>query len=152
MLFLSSVFFSCGHSNHAILNNKNFETGNWLLVIDNKVENTLFVVNDRNILQSNPFGLILKPSSECGGTTCDGFIELYKDGELVASQEFLSKSTIIESESLKAAYKKASTDCIRPFDNNQFKQQWDSLIKREIYPTRQHVQPEDEDIICFYIY
>lgn len=151
LLLLSIICFSC-NAGKAILSKQDFETGNWLLVIDNKADNSLFVVNDRNILKANPLGLIIKPSGECGGTTCDGFIELYKDGELMASGEFLTKSDIIESSSLKAAYKKATTDCIYPSDQKQFKLQWDSLTRLTYYPTRQHVQPQDKDIICFYKY
>ncbi len=152
-LLLSLLMLSsCGESN-SILNNRNFDEGNWLLVVENESEKTLFIVNDKNILKANPFGILLGSSANCSGTTCDGFIELYKDGELIASQEFLSKADVIEKQSLKDNYKKATTDCISPLDQAQYKQLWDSLAKAgNIYPIRYHTQPEDKDIICYYKY
>ena len=122
------------------------------MVVENHVEKTLFVIDDEIVLKSNPDGLRLGPNAYCGGTTCDGFITLYKNGELVDTKEFLSKSDLLVTDNIKKAYKKARTDCIRP-DQRLLKQFWDSLgAVKNTYPTRQHIQPEDTDIICFYQY
>ena len=153
LIFVITALTSCKDKDNSILNDKNFDEGKWLLVVENKVESTLFVIDDKRVLKENPFGLTLGPSAYCGGTTCDGFIDLYKDGKLIASQEYLSKSDLIENEDIRQAYKIAITDCIRPGDEKKFKQQWDSLERiKNTYPTRRHIQPEDKDIICFYKY
>jgi hypothetical protein len=153
LLLITCSLTSCKNENKLILIDRGFNEGKWLLVVKNYAEKTLFIVDDETVLRSNPDGIKLGPFAECGGTTCDGFIELYKDGNLVAAQEYLSKSDLIESDNLKRAYKRASADCINPKDNVDFKRQWDSLAATmNIYPTRKHIQPEDKDVICFYKY
>lgn len=143
---------SCKDKKNAILHNKKFDDGKWLLVIENHVENTLFVIDDEKVLKSNPNGLRLGPNAYCGGTTCDGFITLYRDGELVDSKEFLSKADLLETENFKKAYRIARTDCVRPAQGH-FKQTWDSLeAAKNTYPTRRHIQPDDIDIICYFKY
>jgi len=154
-LSLLSIFIiinvtSCKDKKNAILYDKNFDDGNWLLVVENHAENTLFVIDDEKVLKANPDGLWLGKNAYCGGTTCDGFITLYRDGELVDSKEFLSKSFLSETEKIRKAYKIARTDCLHP-QQAHFKQTWDSLKAADnTYPTRQHIQPEDKDIICYY--
>lgn len=149
-IILLGILTSCKDKRDAILYDKNFDDGKWLLVVENHVEKTLFVINDEKVLKSNPDGLRLGPNAYCGGTTCDGFISLYRNGKLVDTKEFLSKSDLLETDKIKKAYKIARTDCIHP-EQIHFKQTWDSLeAVKNTYPTRQHIQPEDKDIICFY--
>ena len=122
------------------------------MVVQNHAEKTLFIIDDQRVLKSNPNGLRLGPNAYCGGTTCDGFISLFKDGKLVDEQEFLSKSDLLETEEIKKAYKVATIECITP-NEESFRQTWDSLQAfKNIYPTRRHIHPEDKDIICFYKY
>jgi len=143
---------SCKDKNNPILSDRNFEEGKWLLVVENNVEKTLFVIADQRVLKSNPNGLKLGANAYCGGTTCDGFISLFKDGKLVDTQEFLGMSDLLETEEIKKAYKVATTECIKP-EEEVFRQTWDSLQAiKNVYPTRRHIQPEDKDIICFYKY
>jgi hypothetical protein len=151
LIFFLLFLLSCGDKDNAILNKKNFDKGNWLLVVQDYADNTMFVIDDEKILKENPFGLLLGPMAGCGGTTCDGFIELYKDGGLVAQQEYLSRGNLIETKNIINAYKKASEKSISPDNQDDFSRQWDSLLKLDnIYPTRRHVQPEDKDIIVYF--
>ena len=151
-ILLVSILTFCRDKKDTILYDKNFDDGKWLLVVENHVEKTLFVIDDEKVLKANPDGLRLGPNAYCGGTTCDGFITLYKNGELVDTKEFLSKSDLLETDNIKKAYKIARTECTAP-DQMQFKQTWDSLETiKNTYPTQRHIQPEDKDIICFYQY
>ena len=153
LLTTTLILTSCGDKDKSILNNKNFDKGNWLIVIKNENLKTLFVIDDENILKNNPNGLLLGPLAECGGTTCDGFLELYKDGELIVQQEFLTNSDLIETQNIRDSYKKATQGQLYPGDKTQFKRQWDSLTKlKNVYPTRYHAQPDDKDYIWFYKY
>ena len=151
-LIVLIVLTSCADKGNAILNNKNFDEGNWLIVIEDEVQGTRFAIDDEKVLKENPFGLLLGPMADCGGTTCDGFLKLYKDGELISHQEYLSNSDLIENKSLINLYRKVKPDFIYPDDKCDFKRQWDSLIKLgNIYPTRYHTQPDDKDAILYYI-
>ena len=152
LLFLV-IFSSCGDKDNAILYNKDFDKGNWLIVVEDNVKRTMYVIDDEKTLKANPFGLLLGPMADCSGTTCDGFLDLYRDGELISQQEFLSHSDLIETQDIIDAYKKASVGTIYPEDNADFKRQWDSLAKLgNVYPTRYHTQPDDKDIILYYKY
>lgn len=147
IIFLSS----CGGKKKSILDNRNFNDGNWLIVVEDKVKNTMFVIDDEKVLKENPFGLLLGPMAECGSTTCDGFLQLFKDGELITHQEFLSHSDLIETKNIIDAYKKAIDGTIHPENEANFKRQCDSLIQLgNVYPTRYHTQPDDKDIIWYY--
>jgi hypothetical protein len=153
LITILSILTSCGDKDKSILNNRDFDNGDWFVVIRNYETKNLFVIDDENILKENPFGLLLGPGAECGGTTCDGFIMLYKDGKLIEEQEYLTKSDLIESADIKKAYKKATDDSVHPYDQTDFNRQWDSLKKlKNVYPTIYHTQPDDKDIIWFYKY
>jgi len=150
-LIVLILLTSCGDKDNAILNNQNFDEGNWLIVIEDEVQETRFAIDDEKILKENPFGLLLGPKAYCGGTTCDGFLKLYKDGELISHQGYLSHLHLIENKTLVNSYRKTKANYIYPDDKSDFKKQWDSLIKLgNIYPTRYHTQPDDKDIILYY--
>ncbi len=150
-LIVLILLTSCGNGDNAILNNRNFDEGNWLIVIEDEIQETRFVIDDEEILKENPFGILLGPMADCGGTTCDGFLKLYKDGELISHVGYLSHLHLIENKALMDSYKKAKVDYIYPDDKRDYKKQWDSLIKLgNVYPTRYHTQPEDKDIILYY--
>jgi hypothetical protein len=154
-LFLSSIIIqtSCGDKDNSILNKKNFDKGNWLMVVRNEVEETIFIIDDEKVLKDNPYGILLGPNAECGATTCDGFLELYKDGELIMEQSYLSQADLIETTSIREVYRTGSTEYIYPSDSADYKRLWDSLVKiKNIYPTRFHTQPADKDIILLYKY
>lgn len=146
-----TILTSCGDKDNAILDNKNFDEGRWLIVIEDAVQGTTFAIDDEKVLKENPFGLLLGPMAECGGTTCDGFLKLYKDGELISHQEYLSHSDLIEKQNLLDSYKKADAEFIYPENKDDYKRQWDSLLKiGNVYPTRYHTQPDDKDVILYY--
>lgn len=143
----------CNDEDKAILNNSNFDEGDWLMVVQNEAEKTLFVIDDENVLKENPFGFLLGPGADCGGTTCDGFLELYKDGEMIAQQEFLSQETLLVSQDIKKAYRKAKQDWIDNRSPKEFQYLMDSLSKlKNHYPVRYHTQPEDKDIVHLFTY
>lgn len=143
----------CGNREKAILNNRDFDHNNWLIVIENAQMNTMFVVDDEKILKENSFGLTLGPLANCDGTTCDGFLDLYKDGVLIERQSFLSQSDLIESSTIKKNYRIAKAYYLYPNNKSEYKYLWDSLQKLpNIYPTRYHAQPDDKDYICVFSY
>ncbi len=152
-IIISWILISCGDKNNSILNKKNFDEGSWLMVVRNENEKTVFAIDDEKILKDNPYGILLGPNAECGGTTCDGFLELYKDGELIIEQSFLTKADLFETSNIRESYRKCYTEYIYPNDSIDFKRQWDSLQKiNNNYPTRFHTQPDDIDIILLYKY
>lgn len=87
---------------------------------------------------------------ECGGTTCDGFLKLYKDGKLIKEDAYLTRTALYESSRIKSAYKKGSEWTIDAIDKIEFDRKWDSLLKTKCYPTIYHTQPENKDIIWVY--
>lgn len=144
------VLTSCSDST-VILKNRNFSSGDWLLVNSNGANQTLFVIDDEKVLQENSNGIKVRFSEEDHYTTCDGILKLYKDGKIVAEQMYLDQSSISESSSIKDAYKKASDGSVYPYDNADFNRLWDSILKLpNQYPTIYHTQPDDKDIIWLY--
>ena len=144
------VLTSCSDST-IILKNRNFSSGDWLLVNSNGANQTLFVIDDEKVLQENPNGIKVSFSEEDHYTTCDGILKLYKNGKLVAEQMYLDQSSISENSNIKDAYKNATDDSVYPYDNADFNKQWDSIKKLpNQYPTIHHTQPDDKDIIWLY--
>jgi hypothetical protein len=147
------ILSSCADNDKAILNGNNFDKGDWFLVVQDYSKNTLFVIDDEKTLKDNPLGLVLGPFADCGGTTCDGFLTLYRDGELVNEHEYLSQSDVFISSDIQDAFRQANHNSIYSDDNIEFKNQWDSLSKlMNTYPTRYHTLPDDKDIIVYYTY
>jgi len=145
-------FSNCNQSNNLILMKHNFNKGNWILVNVNYAEKTLEIIDDEEILKTNREGIKVTSFGECGGTTCDGFLKLYKDGILIKEDEYLSrtKMNLIESTIIKKAYKKGKEWTINPSNDEEFDRLWDSLKIANCYPTKYHTQPADKDIIWAY--
>ncbi len=146
------VLNSCTDST-VILKGHNFSSGDWLLVNVDDVKGTFKVIDDETVLANNPSGIIVDWSNSHEYTTCDGWLRLYKDGELIAEQNYLERSYLTESSEIKAAYKNGSEGSTHPKNRKEFNNQWDSLRGiKNCYPTRTHIQPEDIDIIVFFIH
>jgi len=151
-IFLFTIFIaSCSKSEHdEILYNKDFDSGNWLLVNVNYAENTLKMIDEEAILRNNISGLTILQKGECGGTTCDGFLMLYKDGKLIDRKEYLNNDALIESTGIKKAYKFGEEVFIKPNGEKEFQRKWDSLTRKNNYPTISRPQPKNIDIIWNY--
>jgi hypothetical protein len=142
-----------GCTGKVILIGHNFKSGDWLLVNQDFANGTQKIIDDEKVLVNNPTGIKVDWSEDHKYTTCDGILKLYKDGELIAQQGYLEQSYLTENMEIKAAYKNCSVKTTHPHDSKDFKKQWDSLRTiNNCYPTRYHIQPEDKDIILFYIY
>lgn len=136
-----------------ILENRNFNEGDWLLVNSDGNKRTLFVIEDEKVLRENASGIAVKFAENDHNTTCDGLLKLFKDGKLVVEQMYLDPSCITQSTEIKNAYRKAIDESIYPTDSGDFTRQWDSLkLTRKCYPTIYHSQPADKDIIWYYKY
>ena len=140
---------SCSNSDN-ILENRNFDKGNWLLVNVNYANKTLELIDDKSILEKNKSGIFVLPGGDCGGTTCDGFVMLYKDGKLIKEIEYLGRAFLYESESIKKSYENGIESCIEPLNSDDLKKKWDSLLNENCYPIIKHIQPDDKDIILIY--
>ena len=149
---LTVLLMGCADST-VILKNRDFNNGDWLLVNNNHAKGTMLLIDNEEILKENPNGLKVKWSEDDAYTTCDGCLKLFKNGELVAEQDYLDESCLTESSAIKSEYKKGSDESVYPYDLADFKKQWDSLKNiPHCYPTRYHAQPDDKDIIWFYKY
>ena len=144
------LIFSCSKSENDILYNKDFNSGDWLLVNVNYARKTVLLIDDEVVLKNNIHGISISSKGKCDGTTCDGFIKLYKDGILVEQKEYLNNETISESEKIKAAYKLGEELFIEPNNKMEFEKKWDSLVKNNNYPTIHQLEPKNTDIIWNY--
>ena len=148
-----AIFFilisSCSESDN-LLENRNFNNGNWLLVNVNYANKTLELIDDKSILENNKSKIFVLNGGNCEWTTCDGFVKLYKDGKLVEEIAYLSRQYLYESKSMKNSYEKGTESYLKPLNSDDFNKKWDSLIKKNNYPTIQHIQPDDIDIILTY--
>jgi hypothetical protein len=152
IVLLLPVLTGCDDS-ISLLKGKKIESGNWILVNHNYVNNTLKIIDDEAVLKANPSGLVITWNEDHNFTTCDGVLSLYKDGELVEKQNYLSQSFIHENTKIRKAYKNAKEAAIIPNDTFEYKRQWDSIrLLNKCYPTRDHMQPEDKDVIRFFSY
>jgi len=133
-----------------ILDGHNFEKGDWLLVNVNYAEKTLELIDDELILKNNRNRIWVTPIGECGKTTCDGFLMLYKDGKLIAEDAYLTRSALHESTEIKNSYQTGTEWTLNPKNDSEFKHLWDSLKSKNYYPTIYHTQPADKDIIWAY--
>lgn len=149
-IIIFTLALTCCSGPDKLLNGHDFDKGDWLLVNVNYAEKTLQLIDDETILKNNKNGIWVSPAGDCDGTTCDGFLMLYKDGRLIAQDEYLTRSTLYESTKIKESYKKAVEWTIDPINNSKFKQLWDSLKNAGNYPTIYHAQPADKNIIWVY--
>ncbi len=152
ILLISLLAVSCNAPDR-ILENRDLENGNWLLVNVNYPEGTLQVIDDEKILAKNKRGIYVKSCADCQWTTCDGFLKLYKDGELIEKQGYLSRERIHESKKIKNAYKQAIDTTIEPLNSIDFTTKWDSLKTiKNTYPTKYRVAYDNRDVIWVYQY
>jgi hypothetical protein len=146
LILVAITIVSCSKSDKILLN-QNFDEGNWLLVNVNYAEKKLSLIDDEKVLKENTSKLYVSANGECGGTTCDGFLRLYKNGKLVAEKAYLMSDKVHESSEIRESYESGEEFTIEPTDQNDFKVKWDSLIKENNYPTIYNSQPQDKDII-----
>ena len=144
------IFVSACSNQEGILTGKDFDKGDWLFVNVDYAQETLQIIDDEKILKENKDALYVTSDGYCGGTTCDGFLKLYKDGKLIAQDEYLTHSTLHESISIKKSYKKAVNWTMQSNNETQFNKTWDSLKSANCYPTIYHMQPADKDAIWVY--
>ena len=143
-----SITLTCCTETDKLLNGQDFDKGDWLLVNVNYAEKTLQLIEDETILKNNKNGIWVMQAGDCDGTTCDGFLKLYKNGRLIAQDQYLTRSTLIESTEIKKSYKKGIEWTIDSISN--FKQLWDSLKNSGNYPTIYNEQPANKNIIWVY--
>jgi hypothetical protein len=144
------LFLIAGCSQSSNILDQNFDEGDWLLVNVDYDKRTIELIDDEQTLKANKTGLWVTLMGECGGTTCDGFLKLYKDGRLVTQAEYLTRSELHESSGIREAYKMGTESIIDPGDKNGFSKKWDSLKNANCYPTVYHTHPADKDVIWFY--
>lgn len=149
IILLTVLLTSCTDSDK-ILQGNNFDEGDWLFVNVNYVDETLELIDDESVLKQNKNGIWVTPMGDCDGTTCDGFLKLYKDGKLIKEDEYLTRSALFETTELKNSYRKGTDWTIDPIDESRFSFLWDSLKTENVYPTVYHTQPADKDIIWAY--
>lgn len=144
------IFQSC--SDHIkILENKDFERGNWLLAIENHSEETLYVISDEQMLKDNKHGLSVSFADDHNYTTCDGNLQLFRDGELVEEQNFLTNFHLTIPNELSKHKVKAISKWIEPVDERDFQMKWDSLkTLRNTYSHWSISQPNEKKIIKVY--
>ena len=149
--FILTVILTSCNDSIEILNGHDFSTGDWLLVNEDDVKGVLKIIDDEKVFSNNPNGIVVNWSNSHEFTTCDGWLRLYRDGELVAKQSYLEKSYLSESPEIADAYKNCSESSINPKNKIEFDRQWDSLkALKNYYPTRYHSLPEDINIIVFF--
>lgn len=149
-IFIVTIALTGCSDSDKLLVGRDFDKGDWLLVNANYAENTLQIIDNETILQSNKDGIWVTPAANCNGTTCDGFLKLYKDGKLIVEDEYLTRSALYESSVIKENYKIGKEWTIDPANEVEFKHLWDSLKTVGCYSTIYHTQPADKDIIWVY--
>jgi len=108
-LTLMVILTGCGDST-VILKNRDFSNGDWLLVNSDGNKKTQFVIDDEKVLQENSNGIKVRFSKEDQYTTCDGQLQLFKDGKLVAEQLYLDPPCLTGPD-LAAAIRSGNADC-----------------------------------------
>lgn len=141
--------FGCTDRNRPILN-EDFNSGNWILVKENLVNKTLFLLDDEQVLTANSEGIQILNPHDCSGTTCDGNIKLFKNGKLVRWEDYWSEEYVKESETVKQAYRTGIELTFHPNNDMDFRRIWDSLTLVGCYPTVYRMQPGDRKIIVAY--
>lgn len=131
-IFILTILITNCSDSGKILDGHNFEKGDWLFVNVNYAENTLELIEDESILKNNKNGIWVTPMGDCGGATCDWFIKLYKDGKLIAQDEYLTRSALYESSEIKNGYQNGTEWTINPVDEIEFRHLWDSLKNEKV--------------------
>ena len=151
LLFLFPVFLiSCYHAN-IILDKQDFETGKWLLIDRNSVSSTCRGITDSKILKEYSRKLIVIHDENDNGTTCDGVIELYKNGKLINSQEYLSNIRLLQPNSLKKYYSPCEIVFLKVPTKNIKPKIIDSLLNsKDCYPIVNPNTTEDTSTISYF--
>lgn len=137
----------------SVLDGHSFQSGDWLFVKWNGMNNEYWVIDDEKILERHTQGVIVSWNDDHSGTTCDGAYRLYRNGELVSDQDFLDANHVLESTEIGDALRAAAQFTIDPNSSEHFDLLWDSLKATPgNYPTRYHAQPADKDVIWAYRY
>jgi|GEM_PF-6489935 len=147
---LSYFFSSCGDSN-VILDKQDFDKGAWLLIDRNRLTGSLLGINDHQVLKEYSKKLIVNFYEEDKGTTCDAVIELYKNGKLVNSQEYLSGSRVSQPNKLRKLYHPCKLLSIQTPTIDKYKAIFDSLKTcTDTYPIINIDHPNNKDYILYF--
>lgn len=114
------ILTSCSNNEDKILVGHDFEKGDWLLVNVNYAEEKLDFIDDESILSKNKNGISLTNGCYCGGTTCDGFLKLYKDGKLILQHEYLTRSELYESSQIIDSYHSGTKSTVNEYLTRSF--------------------------------
>ncbi|WP_291726536.1 hypothetical protein [Bernardetia sp.] len=86
LIGLSLFFYNCSGEKVVFFEGNNFnEDTNWLFVRANTDYDTYEVIYDKEVLQKLRDDLVLQATKECGGTTPDNCLDLYKNSRRVNS-------------------------------------------------------------------
>lgn len=144
------ILMSCENHN-VILRDQNFDKGKWLLVDRSYITDTILAIYDKQLLKDNSKNFIVEYSKDDKGTTCDGVIQLYKNGILIKSQEYLSKSHVMEPTIFKKYYKPCKMIFKKTATKHIFNTTWDSLrIGSDTYPILNSDKPSDTSTVLYY--
>ena len=103
-----------------VLKDKNFTKGDWILVHRNCIDETIEIIDQEDILSSNKYGIRISFLGDCQGTTCDGFLTLYCNGEFIKQYEYLSRTSLFITEKVHQSFKKANQVSLKPTDEIDF--------------------------------
>jgi len=146
---LGYFLLSCGDRN-MILDKQDFDNGKWLLIDRNRITDSVRGITDNQILKKYSKRLIVKFDEDDKGTTCDGVIELYKNGKLVNSQEYLSDSRVSQPVDLEKLYYPCKLLFIETATVDIQNTTFDSLNKRnDTYPIINLNRPDDTHSVLY---
>jgi hypothetical protein len=109
----------CKESDKTLMN-RGYNSGNWLFVNVNYAEKSLELIDNEQRLNKNQPGIWVTPQGDCSANTCDGFLKLYRNGELIAQDEYLTRKTLFESSGIKEAYQNGIEWTLSPKDSIDF--------------------------------
>ncbi len=118
----------CDQKRISFLADRDFSTGHWLLVKSNYVDETIDVIDDKYLLQSMLSEITVLSDYKDAETTCDGRLMLFKDGQLLAYQNFESNFSIFESLYIQSAYRHATFSAREVTDSIAFRKVHDSVM------------------------
>jgi len=151
ILFFTTTFLSSCYKVNVILDKQDFDLGSWLLVDRNSVTSSSRGITDNKVLKEYSKKLIVISEENDKGTTCDGVIELYKNGKLINSQEYLSNTRLWQPNSLEKYYSPCKLSFINTLTKNIQNNIIDSIKKRkDSYPIFNLVSPYDSSTVWYF--